>query len=138
MRYSLSIFGIIILLIVSGCSKEGPMGPSGPQGVTGPQGPEGPPGPPGEDGSTVETLVLSGTIAVGDYITFDGVDYISIVDSAFLGGDVVQAFVSPDSTLYTWMTIGDFEVGQDVGYIYDPNHYFVGYHYKIVIVYVRA
>lgn len=47
-----SAFGLMVLaLVLTSCSKEGPEGPAGPQGPQGEQGVQGPQGDPGTDGT---------------------------------------------------------------------------------------
>jgi hypothetical protein len=130
-----------ICLIVPNC--EGPQGPGGPagtegaQGVAGPPGgdgapgPQGPAGPQGDQGPPgINFVTFQGTITSGHY---DG-DWIQLVNSQIAEGDFVNAYVSPDQSVWAWQSIYDYQYTNLVIWIYDPDQYWLGYDYLVCLM----
>jgi hypothetical protein len=100
----------VCLLLFACEGKQGPMGPEGPSGAT--------------------IVYLYGNVGPNNYDgNFIGVYNTSIEDDAF-----VQVCLSPDLDEMGWLNCSDYDVMNDWVYIYDPDQYFLGWEYMIMMV----
>ncbi len=125
-------FLLVITLLAFACEgKQGPIGPAGADGEQGDQGEQGPTGPQGPDGESGATIIYEyGVISIGNY---NG-SFLEIFSSYLAAEDVVQLYMSPDQSIYTWMCIAEIQIVDGRLSLYDPSVLYLGFDYMIKII----